>query len=247
MDVFESMDTNGNGTLESGEQTKAKKKLHSMMLPKARFEWSEIDANGDGEVSMEEWLAAMRTIVGKSGEKDLLQAIQKAHGTGLVKGASVTCRNSALMAELGPSLENEPQLLADLKAAVKDLKYATVEYSPHYIGDLKKKKEPAPEEMDVVAAVAFLVTGAKKKPDWAAAKQMLSNPQRFWDQLADFDARNIPEDSLKKVEPLIAKESSSFEALKGKFMGAAKLAHWVTGVMAYNKICKTAQEKRAAQ
>ena len=57
-DVFEEMDVNRNGILEPGEQTKAKKKLHSMMPPQVRFTWSDIDADGDGDITKDEWQSA---------------------------------------------------------------------------------------------------------------------------------------------------------------------------------------------
>ena len=82
IEVFQLLDKNRNGVLDKGEQKKAKKQLHSMLLPQARFEWSEIDEDGDGKVSLAEWLDAMAAIVmileeqGRT-QQDLLNAVAK--------------------------------------------------------------------------------------------------------------------------------------------------------------------------
>ena len=82
IEAFNLLDTNRSGVLEKGEQKRAKKQLHSMMLPQARFEWSEIDEDGDGKVSLAEWLDAMAAIViileeqGRT-QQDLLNAVAK--------------------------------------------------------------------------------------------------------------------------------------------------------------------------
>ena len=55
VDLFNLVDTNKNGKLEKTEQKKAKKNIHSMMLPKARWSWKDMDKNRDGKISKSEW------------------------------------------------------------------------------------------------------------------------------------------------------------------------------------------------
>ena len=82
IEAFNLLDTNRSGVLEKGEQKRAKKELHSMLLPQARFEWSDIDENMDGKVTLAEWLDAMAATVirlekiGKS-QQDLLNAVAR--------------------------------------------------------------------------------------------------------------------------------------------------------------------------
>ena len=54
-DLFNLVDTNKNGKLEQTEQKKAMKNIHSMMLPKARWSWKDMDKNRDGKISKSEW------------------------------------------------------------------------------------------------------------------------------------------------------------------------------------------------
>ena len=82
IEVFNLLDTNRSGVLEKHEQNKAKKELHSMLLPQARFEWSDIDENMDGKVTLAEWLNAMAAIVivleeNGNSKQDLLDAVAR--------------------------------------------------------------------------------------------------------------------------------------------------------------------------
>ena len=74
-DLFRMIDTNNDGFIDSKEQQHATKKLHSMTMPKGRWTWADKDTNGDGRISMSEWLAAMQAIADKAGEEHLLWAI----------------------------------------------------------------------------------------------------------------------------------------------------------------------------
>ena len=77
-DLFNMMDTNKNGKLEKAEQKKAMKNIHSMTLPKARWEWSAMDTDGDGKISEKEFQEGMQAISDKVGEEQLLDSIIRA-------------------------------------------------------------------------------------------------------------------------------------------------------------------------
>ena len=74
-DLFQMIDTNKNGVFELDEQHRALKNLHSMTMPKGRWPWADKDTDGDGKISVSEWLAAMQAIADKAGEEHLLWAI----------------------------------------------------------------------------------------------------------------------------------------------------------------------------
>ena len=61
-DLFRMIDTNNDGFIDSKEQHHATKKLHSMTMPKGRWTWADKDLDGDGKISVSEWLAAMQAI-----------------------------------------------------------------------------------------------------------------------------------------------------------------------------------------
>ena len=86
-ELFNMIDTNKNGVIERREQEKAKKTLHSMMPPRVRCTWTDFDSdanrqgciifdqNRDRKISKTEWHDAMRRIVDKVGEEELLACI----------------------------------------------------------------------------------------------------------------------------------------------------------------------------
>merc|ERR1719310_1708900 len=66
----------------------------------------------------------------------------------------------------------------------------------------------------------------------------MNNPQAFLDQIAEFDANNIPEQSLANVAPLMAEPFFTYDVMKGKSSAAANLTNWVINIVSYNKIYK---------
>ena len=74
-DLFAMLDKNKNGEIDKTEQEEAMKNIHSMTLPKARWEWSAMDTDGDGKISESEFLKGMQAISDKVGEEQLLDSI----------------------------------------------------------------------------------------------------------------------------------------------------------------------------
>ena len=72
------LDKNKNGEIDKTEQEEAMKNIHSMTLPKARWEWSAMDTDGDGKISESEFLKGMQAISDKVGEEQLLDSIIRA-------------------------------------------------------------------------------------------------------------------------------------------------------------------------
>ena len=86
------------------------------------------------------------------------------------------------------------------------------------IGELKGFGKPPPECVDVCAAAAFLLRNEKKKIDWKAAQKMMSNPQAFIDEVKTFNANEIPENTLKEVDAIIALPFFNFDTMKAQCM-----------------------------
>ena len=80
--LFEYLDADKNGMLDTVEQKKASQLIHSMIMPKARFELIEFDSNSDGLISRDEWFDYMRAILHASSEKDVLEAVKLAQRAG---------------------------------------------------------------------------------------------------------------------------------------------------------------------
>ena len=64
-DLFKIVDLNKDGMIDEAEQEEAMKLIHSMTLPKARWDLSDMDTDGDGKISESEWQDAMQTIADK--------------------------------------------------------------------------------------------------------------------------------------------------------------------------------------
>ena len=59
-DLFTKLDKNKDGVLNAAEQTTATKMMHSFVPPSSRWKWVEMDADGDGNISLSEWLMFLR-------------------------------------------------------------------------------------------------------------------------------------------------------------------------------------------
>eukprot|EP00928_Gymnodinium_smaydae_P023763 TRINITY_DN1947_c0_g1_i2.p1 TRINITY_DN1947_c0_g1~~TRINITY_DN1947_c0_g1_i2.p1 ORF type:complete len:4562 (+),score=1174.36 TRINITY_DN1947_c0_g1_i2:66-13751(+) len=104
------------------------------------------------------------------------------------------------------------------------------------IGELKGFGKPPVECIDVCAACAFLLKNEKKKIDWKAAQKMMSNPNAFIDEVKSFDAREIPEPTLKATDELLDLPFFNYDVMKGKSIAAANLANWVINCVKFHKI-----------
>merc|ERR1719482_2636460 len=128
--------------------------------------------------------------------------------------------------------------LGEAMPAMEAAKEAVNCLSKTSIQELKGFGKPPPECIEVCAAVAFLLLGEKKKQDWRFATKMMNNPQAFLDSIAEFDANNIPEQSLANVAPLMAEPFFTYDVMKGKSSAAANLTNWVINIVGYNRIYK---------
>ena len=77
-DLFAILDISKSGEINKAEQEKAKKNIHSMSQPNARWTWSDMDTDGDGKISEREFQEGMQAISDKVGEEQLLDCIIRA-------------------------------------------------------------------------------------------------------------------------------------------------------------------------
>merc|ERR1719171_3006511 len=147
-------------------------------------------------------------------------------------------KTNALAAEAAGIKAKADAELSEAMPAMEAAKEAVNCLSKTSIQELKGFGKPPPECIEVCAAVAFLLLGEKKKQDWRFATKMMGNPQAFLDQIAEFDANNIPEESLNNVAPLMAEPFFTYDVMKGKSSAAANLTNWVINIVGYNKIYK---------
>merc|ERR1719191_1350482 len=106
-DLFTMLDKNKNGEIDKTEQEEAMKNIHSMTLPKARWEWSAMDTDGDGKISVSEFRKGMQAISDKVGEEQLLDSIIRAwtdHPLALEKAKKEKEAVLAAVAQAGEAL-----------------------------------------------------------------------------------------------------------------------------------------------
>merc|ERR1719460_3149669 len=176
-------------------------------------------------VQVEEKKASTNILIENVTDASEKAAVEAAETNKLAsEAAAVQARADGELAEAMPAME-----------AAKDAVNCLNKLS---INELKGFGKPPPECIEVCAAVAFLLLGEKKKQDWRFATKMMNNPQAFLDQIAEFDANNIPEQSLTNVAPLLAEPFFTYDVMKGKSSAAANLTNWVINIVGYNKIYK---------
>ena len=107
--LFSKLDKNKDNVLDKEEVTKATKGMHSFMPPQVRWEWEEMDTDGDGSISRTEWLTFLgaKADLGDHGEGELLAAITRwcEHEAGLeeeAEAAEKVARALALKVAIHP-------------------------------------------------------------------------------------------------------------------------------------------------
>jgi hypothetical protein len=102
------------------------------------------------------------------------------------------------------------------------------------IRELKGFGKP-PKEVAVVCASVGLLIGFGKDCTWKDSQKMMSNPLAFCDTLKAFDAKRIPDATLKRCEALISQPCFNCEVMSTKSKAAADLCLWVLKVVAFRK------------
>ncbi len=171
----------------------------------------------------------------------LIQEVTVAKGEAQVEqeaAAIEQAKTEEVAAVAAAAQEEADGELAEALPAMEAAKEAVNCLTKPWIQELKGLGSPPPECAEVTAAVAFLLHNEKKKIDWKASQKMMNNPGQFLDEILAFDANNIPEETLAKVEPFIALPFFNFDVMKGKSKAAAYLCSWVVNIYTYNCIYK---------
>ena len=147
--------------------------------------------------------------------------------------AAKTSKLAADAAELQAQADGE---LSEAMPAMKAAAEAVDCLDKNSIGELKGFGKPPPECIDVCACAGFLLRNEKKKLDWKGAQKMMNNPMAFIDEVKAFNANEIPDNTLRECDALIALPFFNYETMKGKSLAAANLANWAINCVKYHKI-----------
>jgi dynein heavy chain len=103
--------------------------------------------------------------------------------------------------------------------------------------ELKAFATPPPALLDVAKA-CLLLRGEKKNFAWPNFLKAIGNPQKFLDDLTNFDGRSIDQWILDQLKPVLALEHFSYEVMKGKSIAASFLCKWIINIVIFNTIYK---------
>ena len=135
----------------------------------------------------------------------------------------------------------EAQADGDLKIAQPALNAAIEAVNcldKNSLTELKGFSNPPAGVDKITMAVLIMVDGEKKNFGWDRAKKMMAKVDAFLDKLQNYKGEDIPDDVIKKVQPLLADPAFNYDTMKKKSSAAANLCNWVINIVAFNGIYK---------
>ncbi|GBG27447.1 Dynein heavy chain 17, axonemal [Hondaea fermentalgiana] len=102
--------------------------------------------------------------------------------------------------------------------------------------ELKSLSKPPAGVDEVTKACLMMIEGEFKNFKWDRAKKMMSNIDQFLNALKDFDAQNMDETLVSKLQPIVEMPIFTYDQMVKKSFAAANLCNWVTNIYRYNRI-----------
>jgi dynein heavy chain len=89
-------------------------------------------------------------------------------------------------------------------------------------------------------ATIILLKNEYKKHDWGQFVKMLGDPNKFKESCVAFlgKAGDIPDRTLKELEPILVEPWFNAKDMASKAAAAADLCDWVNNIVEYNRIYK---------
>lgn len=157
--------------------------------------------------------------------------------------AAIEAKKAKAVSEVANRISEEcKQELARSIPIMKAAKDAVKCLSKPSLGSLKSFPNPPVNVLFVTKAV-LIMKEVKGSHDWVGAKKMMKNIPGFIAELETFDARTIEPETLKKLEPILAKPFFTEEKMKSVSTAAANLCKWVINIVGYHKIYKEVKPK----
>ena len=88
--------------------------------------------------------------------------------------------------------------------------------------------------------------GEKKDDYWDVGKALLSDPGKFLEGLFKYDKDNIPDDSIKRIQPYIDNENFTPAAIAKVSKACTAICMWSRSMHKYHFVAKGVAPKRAA-
>lgn len=84
----------------------------------------------------------------------------------------------------------------------------------------------------------ILLKGEKKNTTWPSAQKMMNNPNKFLQDVKEFNREDIDPWRLQALEPQLQHPDFNEEFMRTKSSAAAYLCAWVVNIAKYNTIYK---------
>ncbi|KAK6170907.1 hypothetical protein SNE40_019193 [Patella caerulea] len=140
--------------------------------------------------------------------------------------------------------------LAKAEPALLAAKEALNTLNKNNLTELKSFGTPPTAVTNVTAAVMCLLAPGGKVPkdkSWKSAKSSIMNKvDAFLDNLINYDKDNIPDASLKAVQPYLNDPEFEPDFIKSKSLAAGGLCAWVVNIVMYYNVFCTVEPKRLA-
>ncbi len=180
--------------------------------------------------NVEEKKAASEILMDQIGvQRADAEAREEAAALEQVRAEEASRVASEIQAQANKELEEAKPAMEAAAAAVDCLSKAA-------LTELKSMSKPPPGVEDVTKAVLMMIEGEYKNFKWDRAKKMMSNVEQFLQSLKTFDAENMGDNLIAKLEPICNKPTFTYEAMQKKSFAAANLCNWVTNIYKYNRI-----------
>eukprot|EP00595_Chromulina_sp_UTEXLB2642_P002193 CAMPEP_0196768326 /NCGR_PEP_ID=MMETSP1095-20130614/42615_1 /TAXON_ID=96789 ORGANISM="Chromulina nebulosa, Strain UTEXLB2642" /NCGR_SAMPLE_ID=MMETSP1095 /ASSEMBLY_ACC=CAM_ASM_000446 /LENGTH=520 /DNA_ID=CAMNT_0042137751 /DNA_START=817 /DNA_END=2376 /DNA_ORIENTATION=- len=143
------------------------------------------------------------------------------------------------MAEEARKLEEQAAVdLAEATPAMEKARDSVDCLDKASMTELKSFTKPPAGLDKVTTALLIMIKFEKKDFSWDNAKKMMAKVDSFKEKLETYNGKEIPEDVITRVTPLLDDPDFNYERMKTKSLAAANLVNWVVNILEFNKIYK---------
>jgi len=182
-------------------------------------------AKAEEEVKKTEELVGLMSRQAAEAEKEKEAASKVAERASAASAVAAKVEHDASkeLAEAKPALERA-------QAAVRGLDKAS-------LTELKNFNKPPKGVEKVTACCLMMMEGEFKNQDkWDRAKKMMADVGAFLSALEKYDARNMTEDLIARLEPYVSSEGFTEAEMRSKSAAAANLCSFVVNLYTFNRI-----------
>jgi dynein heavy chain len=163
---------------------------------------------------------------------------EKAAAAEEAEAAGVIAERAKSASEAAAKVEGEAEKeLAEAKPALERATEAVRCLDKASLTELKNFKSPPKGVERVTATVLMMIEGEFKNHEkWDRAKKMMADVGQFLQSLEKYDARNMSEELISRLEPYVKSEGFTEQEMKSKSAAAANLCSFVVNIFTFNRI-----------